>query len=77
MLALVLCNVPTPVTFGTDSARERMDATDLDVAPLAGNRDGSRAESSRREPGHKLQQRLRADIVAGRMRGGVTAVVAG
>lgn len=47
-----------------------MAATDLDVATPASNRDGSKAESSRREPGHKLQQRLRADIVAGRIPAG-------
>ena len=47
-----------------------MAATDFDIATPADNRDGSVGESSPREPGHKLQQRLRADIVAGRIPAG-------
>jgi DNA-binding GntR family transcriptional regulator len=46
-----------------------MTATDIDVTAMVG-RDEPQVAPPRREPGHKLQQLLRADIVAGRIPAG-------
>ena len=47
-----------------------MTATDLDMTASIGYREEPPAETSLREPGHKLKQLLRADIVAGRIPAG-------
>ena len=48
----------------------RLTATDIDMKPLPGDNDESPDPPARREPGHKLPQLLRADIVAGRIPAG-------
>jgi DNA-binding GntR family transcriptional regulator len=47
-----------------------MTATDLEMTTSIGAREEPPAETSVREPGHKLKQLLRADIVAGRIPAG-------